>query len=263
MTMPVAIVTRPEPQAARWVRALETLGIWAWALPLLQIGAVSPTPALEAAREQLGAYDAAMFVSAAAVAHFLGSKPGHASVNWSSIALKTRAWVTGPGTRRALLERGWPAERIDAPALQAGAFDSEALWQQVSPRVHPGLRVLIVRGGDAQGRPEGREWLADRLLAAGALVDGVVAYRRLPAELGLEEIALVQWAFDHRAVWVLSSTQALGVLRRRLPDAPWQRARALATHTRIAEAARALGFGSVALCPSDPAAVAASIKSLQ
>jgi hypothetical protein len=91
-----------------------------------------------------------------------------------------RFWATGPGTTRALLRAGVPPEAIDAPPPEATRFDSEALWERVHAQVAPGVRVLIVRGGDEAGQPTGRDWLANEIDAAGGLRDTVVAYRRLP-----------------------------------------------------------------------------------
>jgi uroporphyrinogen-III synthase len=52
-------------------------------------------------------------------------------------------------------------------------------------------------------------------------------------------------AAPEQAVWLLSSSQAIGHLRSLLPHATWPRAIAWATHERIAQAARAFGFGTV------------------
>jgi uroporphyrinogen-III synthase len=64
-------------------------------------------------------------------------------------------------------------------------------------------------------------------------------------------------------VWLFSSSEAVANLQSLLPDQSWQQARAVATHPRIAQAARTAGFGVV--CESRPilGAVVASIESLQ
>ena len=56
---------------------------------------------------------------------------------------------TGPGSHAALVATGANARRIDAPPLEGGVFDSEALWEQVHHHMCQGYRVLIVRGSDA------------------------------------------------------------------------------------------------------------------
>jgi uroporphyrinogen-III synthase len=176
-------------------------------------------------------------------------------------AIKTRAWATGPGTAEALRQAGWPADRIDAPAADAPQFDSEALWSQVQHQAQAPLRVLIVRGSDAQGRMAGRDWLATQLAEAGVQVDTVVAYaRRLPALDGAA-LARARRAADDGTVWLFSSSEAVANLLALLPGQPWRGARAVATHPRIARAARQAGFGAVRESRPALADVAASIES--
>jgi uroporphyrinogen-III synthase len=58
-------------------------------------------------------------------------------------------------------------------------------------------------------------------------------------------------------LWVFSSSEAVGHLRVLAPAASWRLARALASHQRIALAARELGFVQLLLLPAPtPAAVA-------
>lgn len=159
---------------------------------------------------------------------------------------------------------GIPIERIDQPAHNARQFDSESLWERVGPSVQPGDRVLIVRGSErgASASGSGRDWLSAQIRAAGGHVDFVVAYTRAaprftPAELTLARHA----AAGGGPLWVLSSAQALGHLCTALPEQSWRAARALATHPRIAEAARTAGFGEVSECRPALEDVAASIES--
>ena len=64
------IVTRPAPDAERWVAQLRERGLHAEALPLLEItGADDPAP-LQAAWNRLSDFAALMFVSGNAVDHF-------------------------------------------------------------------------------------------------------------------------------------------------------------------------------------------------
>ncbi len=232
------LVTRPAREAAAWVQALCGRGLAAQALPLIEIGPAPDAAALGAARQRLAGLDAVMFVSANAVDGFLGD--GQA---WPA---GTRAWATGPGTRDALCRRGIPPAQVDAPAADASQFDSERLWEQVRAQARPGVRVLIARGGDAQGQPAGRPWLAAQLAAAGVAVDQVVAYvRRLPT-LDAAQRALAQAGAAGQGVWLFSSSEAVDNLGQLLPGQDWSAARSVCTHPRIAQAARALGFGAVA-----------------
>ena len=256
------LVTRPAPEAARWVEALVAQGIAAEALPLIDIVPVQDSPALAAARADLADQAVAMFVSPNAVRGFFEKNRALALQSSAQAAIETRAWSPGPGTTTALVEAGWPAERIDEPAADAPQFDSESLWAQVSTQVRPGLRVLIVRGGDAQGEPSGRAWLATQLHAAGAAVQEVAAYRRQPPAADGAWAARAQAAAQDGSLWLFSSSEAIANLRQCMPAQDWRAARALATHPRIADAAQAAGFGSVMATRPTLEAVAASIKSL-
>jgi uroporphyrinogen-III synthase len=248
-------VTRPEHEAGRWVDDLRRRGFDALAFPLIAILPALETAPLTAAWQRLASYRAAMFVSGNAVRHFFLHAPPDA--RWPA---GTRAWATGAGTERALLEAGVDRASIDAPGASAPQFDSETLWLQVSAQVRHDDRLLIVRGGDAQGNAGGRDWLAEQLNAAGAQVDTVVSYRRAAPRLDAQQLASARAA---RAVWLFSSSEAISHLVELAPDQSWQSASAVATHPRIAQAARSAGFGVV--CESRPGldAVAGVLESIR
>lgn len=259
------VVTRPEREARQWAQALASHGFEPLLLPLIHIAPEPDAQPLLRAWDELALYRAAMFVSTNAVAGFFASKWPPAQAGRSPLAINTRAWAPGPGTAAALREHGWPVDRIDAPPTESAQFDSEALWQVVAAQVQgqPGARVLLVRGGDAQGRPAGRDWLAQQLAAEGVLVDRVQAYRRQPPGWQADEAALAARAAADGSVWLFSSSEAIANLLAALPGQDWRQARAVATHPRIAQAARDAGFGAVV--GSQPAvdAVVASIESLR
>ena len=255
------IVTRLECEARRWVGELAARGFDAHALPLIVIAPAADAQPLRAAWQQLAGYQAVMFVSGAAVAHFFMANQPDVFEQWAHGAIKTRAWSPGPGTAAALRQAGLATAGIDSPDAAAGQFDSEALWQVVQSQVQPGCRVLIVRGGDARGQGAGRDWLARQLGAAGATVDGVVAYARQAPQFSPSQLALARQAASDGSVWLFSSSEAIAHLVQQLPAQCWGDARAVVTHPRIGEAARAAGFGVV--CESRPTLddVVASIES--
>ncbi|RCX08520.1 uroporphyrinogen-III synthase [Extensimonas vulgaris] len=269
------LVTRPAIEAARWIAQLQAQGIRAAALPLIDIAAcqdAASQAALRQAHARLAHYQAVMFVSVPAVRHFLMPNLALAPEIPALAAMSTRAWAPGPGTARALLQAGWPAARLDAPPAEAAQFDSEALWQRVAPQVQPGARVLVVRGREAgsanaaAGRKgQGRDWLAQQIEAAGGVVETVVAYERAAPHWSPEQVRRAHAAVAARSWWLLSSSLAVHHLRQTLPDLPLAQARALATHPRIAAAARAAGFGQVRECRPTVqdvvAALGASIES--
>ena len=249
------VVTRPLPEAQRWVTDLRASGVDAVSLPLIAIDPVADAAALRLAWQRLPAYAAVMFVSANAVSNFFAARPPGEPSGFSEPNSRPRAWVTGPGSRQALLREGVAAACIDLPALDAGQFDSEALWQQVARQLKPGDRVLIVRGDDrphdstaaspAEHAGTGRDWLATAIRALSACPEFVVAYQRRAPNWSAQEFVLARAAASDGSVWLLSSGQALTNLCALMPSQPWQLARALATHSRIALAARQAGFGLV------------------
>ena len=246
------VITRPPQEAAHWAARLQDRGIASIVLPLLHIGTAPDPAALRRAAAGIDRYAAVMFVSVNAVQGFFAVAPDLGDA---------RAWAPGPGTRDALCAAGVPRERIDAPAADAQQFDSEALWQQVHGQLQPGARLLLVRGGDAQGRSQGREWLAQQLASTGVQVDTVVAYTRgMPTWDEAQREAARRAATDG-SIWLFSSSEAARHLPQLLPGQDWSRARALATHPRIAHTVHALRFGQVRESRPALADVIASIES--
>jgi uroporphyrinogen-III synthase len=245
------IVTRPAAQALPWVARLQALGVDAVALPLIAIAPAADRAPVAAAWGALAAQALVMFVSANAVAHFFAERPAAAS--WPAGVL---AGSTGPGTSQALREAGVDPAFIVEPAADAAVFDSEALWARLAQRDWAGRRVLVVRG------EQGRDWLADTLRGQGAIVDFVSAYRRLPPVLDAEGGALLAAALTAPAahLWHFSSSEAVARLAAIAPAADWHQSLALASHPRIAQAVRALGFGRIDAVAVQPEAVAAEVQ---
>jgi uroporphyrinogen-III synthase len=167
-----------------------------------------------------------------------------------------RAGSTGPGTSAALREAGVPEGALVEPAADAPNFDSEALWVRLQALPWAGRRVLVVRG------EEGRDWLAEHLRGAGAVVEFIAAYRRQPPQPDAAGWALLQAALAEpaRHLWHFSSSESVAQLRALAPQVDWSRSAALASHPRIAQAAREAGFGQVELVDARLAAVAARAR---
>jgi len=230
------IVTRPAAQAAPWVQALRARGVDATALPLIGIEPLADGTPVRQAWAALPSVHWVMFVSANAVEHFFALRPNGAA--WPA---GLAAGAPGPGTKAALQAEGLLL--VDEPV--PGRADSEGLWAQVAPRFWRGRRVLVVRGED------GRDWLAEQLREAGAEVCFVAAYRRAPPMLDADAAALLASAAaaPQRHAFAFGSSEAVTRLRELAPQAEWGTALALAGHPRIAEAARAAGFGQVQVLP--------------
>jgi uroporphyrinogen-III synthase len=276
------IVTRPRLEADAWVKQLRALHFDAVALPLIHIGAFADTTEVAKAWANLHQYSAVMFVSSNAVRYFYPSNKPLAVeftayeaikniANLSKLQSHPRLWATGLGTRDALLAQSVPCDLIDSPAADAAQFDSETLWNIVKNQVKPGDKVLIVRGNtpntkDADGvAMNGRPWLADQLTTAGVQVDVVVSYQRSAPVFDAAEQALIFQASADKSVWLFSSSEAvanLKALSEPITGLNWSNARAIATHPRIAQAARDTGFGVVYESRPQFSDVVASIESL-
>ena len=246
------LVTRPLADARRWVSQLQAAGLPALAMPLLEIAPLLQPSDLAAWWQRLPGFAALMFVSGNAVEHFLASWSGP----WPA---DLRCLAPGPGTGARLRSLGVPAELIDEPAPDAEQFDSEALWQVIGQRAWVGRQVLLVRGNSAQGEgAAGRNWLAEQLERAGAAVASVAVYERRAPQFSSEQRQRMREASRDGSLWLFSSSEAISHLP---ADLDWRAARALATHPRIAQAARMAGFAEVIQSRPALPEVLASIKS--
>ena len=248
------LVTRPAAQAAEWVALLRARGIDALALPLIGIAPPSDSAAVTAAWQRLASFQLLVFVSPNAVEQFFAMRPP--AQDWPA---ELRAGSPGPGTTRTLRALGVPAQCIVEPAADAPQFDSEALWARLAQSSWQDATVLIVRG------ESGRDWLAETLRAHGATVEFVSAYSRGAPQFDRAEAErLAAACAEPRGHgWLFSSSEALEQLVRLAPQADWRSARAIATHPRIAESARAAGFGAVLASRPSLDAVVACIQSIE
>ena len=255
------LVVRPRAQADAWVGELAALGVPARALPLIEI-VPAPDPAgVEAAFARVEASDGEpvlAFVSPNAASGFFEAVAGARGTPAHALAWPAHAWAaaTGPGTVAALRECGVPADRIAAPAADAAQFDSEALWAAIAGWPWVRRPVWLVRGNG------GRDWLGQQLRDAGADVHVVQSYGRAAPTLSDAERALLAEALAQpvRWIWMFSSSEAIDHLQALAPDAHWSAGRALASHPRIAERARALGFGTVTIVSPTALSVADAVS---
>jgi uroporphyrinogen-III synthase len=262
-----AIVTRPAGQAAQWVDGLNAQGIAAHSFPLIDIANALGDKQRQILLARAAQMDVCMWVSANAVAYCFKQNQVVALKNIAGAAINSvvnntalRHWATGPGTVAALQQQGLALGQIDAPDARVAQWDSEALWQRVAGQIKPGSKVLILRGTDVGTPSASRDWLAEQVRAAGGAVKFAAVYERRAPQFNAAQLAWAQQAAVDGSVWVLSSSQAVT----HLPAIAggWQQARCIATHERIAQAARARGFAVV--CTSRPTMedVVRSIKSM-
>ncbi len=262
------VVTRPLQEARQWVNALADAGYDAVALPLIGVLPPDDRAAVVNVWSRLDSFDAVMFVSGNAVDHFFALRPASVHPIFASANGKPRMFVTGPGSLSALKRAQVDLRRIDMPDREGEQFDSEALWAVVAQQVRPGFRCLVVRGTASHGSMlaasdgVGRDWFADQVRAAGGHVEFVVSYQRRLPEVQPTEHDLIRQAAHDGSVWLFSSSEAIANLVLACPDQSWSQAKAVVTHSRIAQAARDAGFSVV--CESRPtlAALMASIESI-
>lgn len=229
------LITRPRAQAEPWVEALRARGVDAHSLPLIDILPPVDRADVHAAWQQLPHTTMVMFVSANAAEQFFAARP--AAARWPD---GLEAACTGEGTRAALHAAGLGPALIVGPGPGQVA-ESESVWKALGDRDWRGRRVLVVRG------EEGRDWLAEQWRIAGAEVHFVAAYRRAlptwtPSERHLWADAVASPA---TSCWHFSSAQSVHHLRNLAPAAPWRGSQAWATHPRIVQAARQVGFERV------------------
>lgn len=260
--MPALVVTRPQPDAALWVKQLQNAGIPATALPMMEIGpsrSPAAVAAVHTALQQLDCYHALMFVSGNAVRFFF------AQLRTYAIPLPQHAqcWSPGPGTSKALLDEGVMPSALIQPAPDAPQFDSESLWEQAQHHIQPSQQVLIVRGGDGQqASGHGRPWLTEQLQRRGIQVDFAPVYERQAPATTPALLHTIERLRTQQAAWLFSSSECMQHLVRCNPAWSWQPHTAIATHPRIAEQARQAGFGNVIETMPTLPSITASIKSL-
>lgn len=250
------IVTRPAPAGLRLQRKLLLLGWDAVWWPAFRIG---PAPDPRLAREVLSRlvdFELAVFVSPAAV-------DAVAALLDSPWPVGTTIGAVGAATEAAVRKRLHlsPDVRVVAPAEDDGT-GSEAFWSEWTRRGEGARRALILRA------QHGREWLGDRLVAAGTEIQALAVYTR--AETVLEEAArqcLRQWV-EVRApvIGIFSSSEAVDALDRQIGVVPgaadWLRQGVvIATHDRIRSRLLAAGYMRVELSPSDDDALMARLES--
>ncbi len=89
------------------------------------------------------------------------------------------------------------------------------------------------------GRPVNGSWRASGY---------VISYERSTPVFDAAELALVRQASTDQSIWLFSSSEAVNNLRMLAgldSGLNWSNAKAIATHPRIAQAARDAGFGVV------------------
>lgn len=186
------MVTRPQGQIDPLRRRLLELGADVVCQPAIEIGPPADWSAVDATLRSLTNYDWLVFSSANGVEFFLNRLCAeHGDLR---LLGGLRIAAIGPGTSAALAGYHLRADLVPAEFRAEGLAD--ALAVQAS-----GSRMLLVRAS------RGREILAERLIAAGAQVEQVVAYES--RDVSAPDAEGQQLLRDGRIDWIIVSSSAI------------------------------------------------------
>jgi uroporphyrinogen-III synthase len=132
-------------------------------------------------------------------------------------------------------------------------WDSEGLWAELQKLNWDwSIKKVIIFKGEG-----GRDWLADTLKNAGAQIEAISVYARVPLDLDSPAWRDIHEMDFAQSLWLLSSSEAARYLAQ--AKLPLDLATAICPHHNIADAAEHVGFGEVFTCePGDNALIAAS-----
>jgi uroporphyrinogen III methyltransferase/synthase len=193
------VVTRARAQASAFAATLRELGAEVVELPAIRIEPRLESDAVREAADAIGEYDLVCLTSPNGV-RLLFEALAAAGRDARALAGATVAAI-GPGTARALAERGISADVVPE------RFVAEALVEALAAVEVEGRRVLVARATEA------RDVLPDALRGRGAEVDVVALYetvREQPAEAAVEAALSADYVTFTSSSTVSNLTEALG-----------------------------------------------------
>lgn len=254
MSTKTIVVTRPSGQARQLIevltRAIEASGVGKrslpeiLSLPLLTIVPKSDEHLADHIATALSNADLAIFVSPNAIESVMRLLER----DWQDFSKKIiPIGVMGGSSHLALKNHGIGLEENPTPIIipkNNENWDSEGLWQDLQALQWnwQKKKVVIFKG---EG---GRDWLADTLTKAGAAVEAISTYSRVPLDLDNPAWHLVREMDLSKSLWLLTSSEAVRYLGEVMKDQFIQNlnaASALCPHHNIADAAELIGFGEV------------------
>ena len=254
MSTKTIVVTRPSGQARQLIevltRAIEASGVGKrslpeiLSLPLLTIVPKSDEHLADHIATVLSNADLAIFVSPNAIESVMRLLER----DWQDFSKKIiPIGVMGGSSHLALKNHGIGLEENPTPIIipkNNENWDSEGLWHELQALQWnwQKKKVVIFKG---EG---GRDWLADTLTKAGAAVEAISTYSRVPLDLDNPAWHLVREMDLSKSLWLLTSSEAVRYLGEVMKDQFIQNlnsASALCPHHNIADAAELIGFGQV------------------
>ena len=269
MSTKTIIVTRPSGQARQLIEVLtnsiEQSGVAnrslpeIISLPLLTIVPKADDHLADHIATTLKDADLAIFVSPNAIECVMRLLER----DWQEFSKKIiPIGVMGGSSKFALQNHGIGQENNPTPILipkNNEEWDSEGLWRELQNLGWDWetKKVIIFKG---EG---GRDWLADTLAKAGATVEAISTYTRIPLDLNNPAWHAIHEMDFSKSLWLLTSSEAVRYLGKVVKDQfpqGLQTASALCSHHNIADAAEAIGFGEVFTSePGDEALIKASL----
>jgi uroporphyrinogen-III synthase len=269
MSAKTIIVTRPSGQARQLIevlsRHIENSGVAKrtlpeiLSLPLLTIVPKSDEQLADQIVTILSNVDLAIFVSPNAIESVMRLLER----DWQDFSKKIiPIGVMGGSSQLALKNHGVGLEQNPTPIiipLNNENWDSEGLWQELQSLEWnwEDKKIVIFKG---EG---GRDWLADTLKKAGASVEAISTYVRIPLDIDNPAWEAIRQLDFSKTLWLLTSSEAVRYLGEVMKDQFPQNlhsASALCSHHNIADAAEVIGFGEVFTTePGDEALVKASL----
>jgi len=254
MSTKTIIVTRPSGQARQLIEALsqaiEATGVGKrslpeiLSLPLLTIVPKSDDHLVDHIATVLSDADLAVFVSPNAIESVMRLLKR----DWQAFSKKViPIGVMGGSSHLALKNHGIGIEDHPTPIIIPESnekWDSEGLWNELQS-LQPdwqGKKVVIFKG---EG---GRDWLADTLKNAGATVEAISTYARIPLDIDNQAWHAIREMDFSKSLWLLTSSEAVRYLGEVMKDQfthNLNTASALCPHHNIADAAEIIGFGEV------------------
>jgi uroporphyrinogen-III synthase len=237
------VVTRPAEQCEHLAAALVEQGAHPVLFPVLAIFPLADVSPLLDAAIRLDGIDLAVFVSPNAITKSL------------EVILSRRPWpphvrvaAIGKSSERELARFG-----IGDVISPQDRFDSEALLALPELQDMAGKKVLIFRGDG------GRDLVFETLLARGATVEYVTAYRRSKPDLDPAPL-LKLWSDGRLDAVTLTSSEGLRNLWEllgKLGQSWLKQTPVFVPHARIAEQAQSLGLQRIEITgPADDGLVA-------
>lgn len=263
MSTKTIVITRPSGQARQLSEALQAslikTGIEAEcsptiiSLPLLTIVPKGDGGLVHQITQALQSADLAIFVSPNAIECTMRLL----EQSWQDLSdSPIPIGVMGGSSMATLNNHGIGIESTPTEVIlpqDNTSWDSEGLWSKLQT-LHwdwPSKKVLIFKG---EG---GRDWLAETLSNAGARVEAISVYARVPLDLSSPAWNQIHEIDFAQSLWLLTSSEAVRYLGQ--AQLPLDLATAICPHRNIADAAEQVGFCEVLICePGDDALIAAS-----